>query len=287
MNVIQSARQLNDQGLSLLQQDTVNATRAALCFQNGLARIRHLMMTISTDNDDNEDQYYQIHQREEDSNASPTLMIPQTLHESQVSLSGLEHQGIINKNDDSSYYTYACPLRLEEYQNGQDMLAYLILASAQLLFNLALTTHHRGRTATTTQAATLHRSRDECMTAAAKLYSTIPDLVESLWEVSSAARTLCLLALNNEVQIRVEQCQYLEATECMGRLSKLLAVLHDDDKDNEGMVQHFGLQDEFSEYDGGDSHYYSYCPLDTLDMNEILLNVLAFHHHPLVAARAA
>ena len=203
---IKLACEINARGLSLLNAGDID--RAAYTFQKAIVVVRRLMNLCHT--------------------TMPSTKIQQTLYASTIQLWD------VHRKTSDSIYSYACPLQLRDYDNEEDLESYLILTSAQLLFNLALTNQRRGK--------------ESDLADAASLYQLIFQMLEMHTQVSAAARTLSVLALNNKALIHCEQCDFHQAAECFQSLSQFLALFGDD----------------------------SYTLESTLDMNEILLNVLVF-----------
>jgi hypothetical protein len=84
---------------------------------------------------------------------------------------------------------------------------------AIVLFNLALASH--------CEATALGRAKS--LEKASVLYSLAVQLLAScaMPEITSTS-TLTLLALNNKAQIHYDQCEYVQHTDCMKNVSKLL-----------------------------------------------------------------
>lgn len=237
---IQRACQLNAEGIFFLGLG--DAIRAASSFQKGLDLVTNAL---------------DVHQALSFGRGGVSRA---TLRTSSIRLPNFE-------SHDLGGYAHSSPFEIPDYNGEEEILHFLLMSSALIVFNLALTSHYRG-----TQLCEGHL-QDQCLDIAMKMYDAVPaillendDGTGGSSTTTAAQEALCIIALNNKTQVHCDRFRFCEAMRCYETLSRWILRLRDkrgDDDAAAARVIH---------------------PLET-EMQKIYVNVLIFQRP--TTARAA
>jgi hypothetical protein len=188
MNSIKNACSLNNQGVSLLVSG--ESRRALYSFQSALSFLKKA-----------------------DCEAETTSCTEMNISCDEASVPFYESTSPVSGLQELHCYVYDRGIMISDNVNGNTNET-MSLFTAIVLFNSALASHSEG--------AVL--GREKSLMKASTLYNLVVALLTgcTMPEVHTFTTILTLLASNNKAQIHYDQCEYVEAVNCMKEILKII-----------------------------------------------------------------